>query len=394
VSGAGVLLASLTLAVEPASKGANAPPGLTWVRQLGDEGRDEAGQALAWDPQTDSVVVAGISTPPGRPEEAGSFWVRRVDSAGQVRRTTAIPHERGQGPVNSSYRYVGGLAVLANGGLLLVVELGERRPVLLRLDASDRVVASKVIAEHSTRITRLVPADAGRYLLFGTQGLDALAMKVDADAQAIWTRHYDRGDTEGFDDAVATDDGGFLAVATARGDNPSAGERVWVVRAGADGLRQADVVFSGRGPALSRAPDGTYRLVYDAQIEAFAHDMRLLSLGPALETLAKSSLLPREPGFPVRLGIVARPRGGFLVAGAKGLGLWLGRVDADGRLAWSWSDGPEQPWRAPGHAAGWHLDIQACAASRDAVYVLTTVQRAGAPDKGGRQVGLLKLGES
>lgn len=390
-AGAGVLAGSAAVCAAPPPGPAAAPHGLDWMRQIGDEAGDDAGQALAWSSADGGLIVAGFSTPRDEAGVPGSFWLRRLDGSGEVRQTTRIPFGRGQGPVSRAHRYIGGLVILPGGDALVVVEMGQLRPVLVRVGTRGDVVFSKPLAEHSTSIARLVPAEQGRYLLVGRQGQDAFAMKVDADGQAIWTRQFDRGENEGFTDAVPAENGGFVAVGSSRGDDPAKGQRVWIVRANADGVRQTDATFAGREGALAKAPDGTLRVVYDAQTESFVHDVWLVELDAGLKTLAKTRLLDSDAGFPVRLGIVAHPRGGFLVAGAKGLGLWLQRVDSQGRPSWNWSDSPEQAQGAGGSRA-WHQWFEALAASRDAVFVLSSVQRVDAKTSSSK-VGLLKLVE-
>lgn len=365
-------------------------PGLDWARQLGDATSDDVGQALAWSAADGTVVVAGFSTPRGEATVPGSFWLRRMDASGEARQNVPLHSKPGQGPVGRGHRYIGGLASLPGGDTLVVVEQGQLRPVLLRVDPRGKVLFSRPIAEHSTSIARLVPAEQGRYLLVGNQGEDAFATKVDAEGRAIWTRQFDRGESEAFTDVVPTENGGFLAVGSSRGREDQ-GERVWVLRANAEGLRQADAVFAGRAAAVAKAPDGGVRVVYDAQSEGFAHDVWLADMNAALQTLAKTRLLDKDAGFPVRLGIVAHPRGGFLVAGAKGLGLWLQRVDAQGRPTWSWADSPAAG-PGDGESRVWHQWFEAFAATPDALYVLSSVQRVD-PAASSAKVGLLKLVE-
>jgi hypothetical protein len=373
----------LSTAAAPASK-----TGLEWAREIGDAPGDDVAQALAFSPTDGQLLVAGFSLPG---TSTGRFWLRRLDASGEVRQEIALPSEPGQAPVVRTRRYIGGVVALPGGDALVVVELGDGRPVLMRVDARGRVQFAKPIAEHSAAIARLVPAEQGRYLLVGRQGPDALAVKVDANGQAIWTRHFDRGEHDGFQDVVPTDNGGFLAAGTSRSEDPAKGERVWVLKANAEGLRQADVVFAGREPALARAPDGGYRMVYDGQTDAFAHDVWLVHLDATLQVSSKQRLLAVEPGFPVRLGIAPHPRGGFVVAGVKGLGLWLQRVDAQGRPGWSWADSPTQGPRA-GETRVWHQWFEAFATAPDAVFAASSVQRVE-PAASRARSGLLRLQE-
>lgn len=391
VAGSWLAAAHVAWGVEPTPR-ATEPRGLTWEQQIGDEAGDSAAQALAWSEADGNIVVAGFSTPPaGGAPGSGSFWLRRLDGSGELRQTVRIPFERGQGPVARARRYIGGLVLLPGGDALVVVEMGQSRPVLVRVSARGEVLFSKPLSAHSTSVTRLVAAEQGRYLLVGRQGDDAFAMKVDADGQPIWTQRFDRGESEIFTDVVPTQNGGFVAAGGTRVEHPAKDERVWVVRANAEGVRQADTTFPGRHGVLALAPDGTLRVAYDGQTESFAHDVRVATLDTALRTTATASLLERDAGFPARLGIVAHPHGGFLVAGVKGLGLWLQRIDAQDGPTWSWSDAPTRGPKGR-ESRAWHQWFEAFAAARDAVFVLTSVQRVD-PTTNRSEVGLMRLGE-
>lgn len=363
---------------------------LEWARTIVDAPEEDIAQALAFSPDAGQLLVAGFSLPGGQPGRRAGFWLRRLDMSGEVRQEVALPSQPGQAPVARSHRYVGGLASLPGGDALVIVELGQGRPVLMRVDARGQVLFAKPIAEHSTAISRLVPGEQGRYLLVGRQGPDALVMKVDANGQAIWTRRFDRGANEAFHDVLPTDSGGFVAVGSSRSDDPAKGEWIWVLKANAEGLRQSDAVFAGREAALARGADGTYKVIYDSQPEEFAHDVWLASLDGGLQVASRVRLLDKDSGFPVRLGIAAHPRGGFVVAGAKGLGLWLQRVDAAGRPGWSWSDSPAKSPEG-GELRVWHQWFEAAAAGTDALFVLSSVQRVE-PSSSRTLAGLLKLG--
>ncbi len=367
------------------------PPGLQWAPFLGDPTTDDSGQALAWDQADGSLVVAGISLPRAAPGQPGSYWLRRVDAQGRPGATLTIPFERGRGPTSRTHRYFGGLAPLPGGDVLTVIEMGPLRPVLVRVRPSGEIAWSKALAEHSMAIARLVPAEPGRFLVAGLSGQDAFVAKLDEHGQVLWQQRFDRGQTESFSDVAPTEYGGFVATGTTSADDPSKGTRVWVLRGGADGLRQTDVAFDGRSPALCRAGGSRYLVVYDAQKDDFAHDVRLAVLDAGLRTLDDVTLLDKQAGFPVRLGIVASQRGGFLVGGARGLGLWLARLDAQLAVAWSWADSPQA---VPGLGAEriWHQWHEAFAASGDALFALSSVQNVG-PAGDHLDVGLFKLTE-
>jgi hypothetical protein len=390
-SAAAVAGASLLALAAPQPHDVAALPGLQWAPTIGAAGHDDSGQALAWNKADGSVVVAGISLPSGTTGQPGTYWLRRVDPQGRVATATAVPFERGRGPLSRTHRYFGGLAVLAGGDALAVIEMGPLRPVLVRATARGEIVFAKAIAEHSTSIARLVAAESGRYLIAGFQGPDAFVAKLDEHGQILWQRRFDRGENEAFSDVVPTEYGGFVAAGTSALDDPTKGTRVWVVRGGADGLRQADAVFEGRGPALAQAGAGRYALVYDTQKDAFAYDVHLAVLDSGLRTLSSTRLLDKQAGFPVRQSIVAHPRGGFLVGSARGLGLWLARLEAALAVAWTWADAPTA---LPGGAGErvWHQWPEAFVAASDAVFVLSSVQNVGAADNH-LDAGLLKLVE-
>ncbi len=390
-SAAAVASVSLLALAAPQPRDLAALPGLQWAPTIGEAGHDDSGQALAWNKADGSVVVAGISLPPGASGQPGAYWLRRVDAQGRVATATPVPFERGRGPLSRTHRYFGGLTVLAGGDVLAVIEMGPLRPVLVRATERGQIVFSKVIAEHSTSIARLVAAEPGRYLMAGFQGPDAFVAKLDEHGQILWQRRFDRGENEAFTDVVPTAYGGFVAAGTSAIDDPTKGTRVWVVRGGADGLRQADAVFEGRGAALAPAGDGRSVLVYDTQKDAFAYDVHLAVLDSGLRTVSSMRLLEQQAGFPVRQGIVAHPRGGFVVGGARGLGLWLARLDATLTVAWTWSDSPTTLQGAASERV-WHQWLEAFVASTDAVFVLSSVQNVGAADNH-LDTGLLKLVE-
>ncbi len=366
----------------------SSPPGVEWARELGEESGQHSAQALALSSKDGSFAIAGISTVPGRSSEPGSFWLWRLDPAGGLRQEIRIGNPHGERRLNPAYRYVGGIAMLEDGGALLVLEFIEREPSLVRLDAAGKVVFVKPAGERGTVIAKLVSAGGGRFLLLGGQGQDAIAIKVDAQGNRIWVRRFDHGEHEAFVDGMATEDGGFVAVANKGPEDPGLADHVWVLRCNRDGDRESEAILAGRNGRVARAPDG-YRVLYDEQQDMFARDAWLQAFDPGLRPLWRVSLLGKEPGSPKAFGIAALPGGGLVLAGSKGVGLWLCAVDAKGRQAWSWWDSPEPHLTAGAKGGSWHWDFRAIAVSGPQVFVVSSVQRVGG--EAGFKVGLMKL---
>ncbi len=221
-----------------------------------------------------------------------------------------------------------------DGEIILVSHVVAARPWIVRLDKDGKQSLSReIVPGRRVTIARMIPTGAEHYLLLGSEGVHAVALKINLEGRVVQEYFSDRGDMEFFVDGVCDKTGSCTLMENsgqygALGAGPS---KVWVTRFDAAGGIVSEAVFEGRGGRIVRGVAGGIVLVHDNNI-GFQQSIVVRGLDARFvqQWASKPMAAGRLPG---RRSLC--PDGdGWVVAGNRHGRPWLFKVGKTGQLVW------------------------------------------------------------
>ena len=235
-------------------------------------------------PKPENIVNAVASLPDGGVIVVGSFaytapafaWTDYNGALAEIDATGVVTLKyQGTPTQNTTWEYYNSVALAPAGGYWIggrLTEVGggstpwapDTTPVLVRSQANGSAIFSKVfgkIAPGKYQTLNKLIADADGVTVFGRSDFgpygknDAWVARVDNNNKLIYERHFGGAGEDGFDDAVAAPEGGFLVA----GNSTLIGEQTYralIGRVSADGLLTwqrnfAELDSNWRGIALT-----------------------------------------------------------------------------------------------------------------------------------------------
>ncbi len=268
--------------------------------------------------------MVGVSTGPWR------SFVWSVGPSGQLTHEVAL-NAPNQLP-NADGPDVAAITRLSDGALVcaLITEKGELK--LARVTGNDVVwsTTNSVIGA-DLRITRMVQASDGNFILTGQRSGHATYLKIAPNGIRIWEH---KPESEGLGvafDAVPTNDGGaFVTAGFWNGDPYMIGESsVWIAKVDANGIISNYKKIPGRRPRIAPTGDGGFVLVYDKSTTV-AQKITLQAYEKTLEPAWSTEVLSNTRGLET-FKVVQRPGGGYIVAGGDDLKLFTAVFASDGK---------------------------------------------------------------
>jgi len=300
------------------SLAAAAPSRVAWERTYGSGETWYEYKAATVTPAGEIVVAATAHVPD---TNINTIRILHIDLAGK---------QVGDVGLDLPHANIEGIATLPNGELLLVAELVEERPAILRLDAGGKVLLNKAPLGAGRRVSILktVVLSSGNVALLGRDDSGALALAADPNGRLLWEKRFDCGKSGAFVGATALPDGGLIVVGNNGDVQPS---RICVVDYGPGGEQRRDAPWPGRFGSIARASNGTYGLVVDRGAPG-RQDVWLLGLDGALKAGWEVAILA-APGVQ-HFRVAALASGGFVVAGGKDDQPYVVGVSAEGKRSW------------------------------------------------------------
>jgi len=250
-------------------------------------------------------------------------------------------------------RYVRDVLEIKGGEMLLVTEIEEGNPVIVRVSAVGDVVVAVPIPQlvglpAEILASRLVPTTDGDFVILGKFRNNAILLKLDRDGNLLWQKTMDGADSQFFVDAVPTERGGFVAVANSGKYNKFGFgmSEVWVVAFDADGNDKQRVKFPGRQGSICQCEGGNLAVVFDKSM-ATGQDIWMQLLDNNLKLLWTKAVISVKLGFSSSFRVVPVSSGGFIVVGLRDFRMWLSKRDKDGGEIWSYTN--------PGSPSSWNL---------------------------------------
>ena len=358
---------------------------IEWEHRYGDKaGRWYASHSAVLSRGVD-IVVAVLSNDLGAASPVNHLSLATFSPAGDLISDVAVPKPRhdvdGQ-PVRSAVSENIFIGVLKSGEILVVGNIVEDRPWVMVVNRDGLVVLSKAIedARRLIRVTNMIPLGDDHFIVLGDEGLNSLAIKIDASGEAIWEVAHDRGGADFFVDGVATRDGGSLLIENSGqynllGMGPSS---LIVGHYDESGRRQAEIQVPGRQGSVVEISDGTYVLVYDRNVGT-GQDIWIMGLDHSLEEtwsrpVLKAERCIRRPAFQA----TASTDGGVIITGGNAGMPYLAKFDSGGSCRWVFSPESMLP-------SGMYDVVS----TSDAVFVISTVI---GPEDSGTRVRVFRIG--
>lgn len=304
---------------------------------FGDEEFDYSPAAMAFSPPEGYLVIGGTARPADRQVKVrDTLWLWKVslegEKYGEIDITTTADGPDVKHPVA-----IHDLEVTQNGGIVLLANylFPNEQPALMGMDKTGRVLflTQLVPSAPAAGLFNMFRADPRHFFLIGDDPKAALVVKVDETGHTVWERRVEHeGQQNIFLDGIATQEGGALLVGASIPPSKE-GEgwqiSVWLVKVDADGNIQSEQPLPGRHARIAPAADGGIVIVSD-EGQRQMRDAWLQKLGPDLKTVWRTHLFS-EVGLTAVLALPANDGGFFLTATRKGAGLWIAKVDREGK---------------------------------------------------------------
>lgn len=307
-------------------------PGVAWERRFGDYKFDHEYKAVAVSKEGE-VWIAVRSRPIGNFKN-WNLWLWKVNQAGEMVKEIEIRDPKGE----LVFPDINHLLILDNKDIFLVAELVHGLPSLVKLSKSGKLLYVKQIAEteNDVSIFKIVPTSDGYFILVGRKSSDAFAMKVDAAANIVWEKVFDRGKIEAFFDGVPTEDGGVFLVGNSWSGDPffTGPSDLITVKLNLKGNIQSEIIFPGRYPSLARGQNGGFVIVYDKD-DSTSQDIWIQAFNHELKDFWKARLITVDRGL-AKFKVAPVSSGGFVVVGSKNFNLWVSRIDEEGKVIWNY----------------------------------------------------------
>lgn len=248
-------------------------------------------------------------------------------------------------------RYVRDVLEIKGGETLLITEIVEGSPAIVRLSAVGDVVTNVPIPAlvglpPEILASRLISTTDGNFVILGHFKRNAILLKIDSNGALLWQRMLEGPGRQFFMDAVPTKRGGFIAVANS-GNYDKFGfgtSEVWILAYDADGKEKQEVKFAGRQGSICHREDGSVAVVFDKGMVT-GQDIWMQSLDADLKSLWTKAVVSVKRGLPSPFKVVSAPGGGFIVAGLRDFTVWISKRDKNGEEIWSHTEnGPPSSW--------------------------------------------------
>ncbi len=298
------------------------------------------------------VILAGSSVGSQITTNGELFlWKMGVDGNVTTQLRLNLP-ERPQSLIPLVRRYVRDILELKGGGMLLITEITEGSPAIVRLSAGGDVVLNASIPAIAglpaeLLASRLVATTDGNFVILGEFRRSAVLLKMDRDGNLLWQRKLEGPNRQFFVDAVPTEGGGLVAVANSGTYNKYGFgiSDVWVAAFDADGKETRRTRFAGRQGSICRGQNGNVAVVFDKTMGT-GQDIWMRLLDADLKPLWAKAVVSVQRGFSSPFRVVSAPGSGFMVAGLRDFTMWISKRDKDGEGVWSHSEpGPPSSWQ-------------------------------------------------
>jgi hypothetical protein len=288
-----------------------------------------------------AVVVA---RPRGKPTGVESFVLASFRVGGEVTRTDLqLPGVELAAPTGarrrSPRRVVEDIESLGDGRVVLALAAGTNPAsiVIKRAGVTELDAPQPLPFAPGTDIHELVALADGRLLAVGTSGTRPIVAEITAEGKTVWQQQIS-ADPVFVDAARATRDGGVVVLGR-RGQSVESQE-IWIAKLSPKGALEHSVTYAARGGTVCELSGGGFAVVTHA-VGTKGFDLTLRLLGSDLRERSSRPLLSDQLNPAVDIAPV--PSGGFVIAGSRDRGLWVGHHDASGTVIWNEHREPQPP---------------------------------------------------
>jgi hypothetical protein len=319
-------------------------PGVLGRASLANSELDFELQASAVAPDGQALWFVTTARPKGQVRGDGSLVLATVDARNQLTQSALVlgPPVAAADQLNpgAPRQLVEGMTFDAHGDLLIAVGRGRAPAAIVKVPTATRRADAARPLQLSTAdfdLHELVRLTDGRVLAFGIVEDKLFAAELADNGRVAWQKTLPVP-TGVVEMAAPTSDGGAVVLAR-RGQDTPPGE-VWVGKLSPKGDVERAITFPGRRGSVAALREGGYALVTSLP-GARGFDVMLRVLDRDMHERSSTRLATDQvnPGF----SVVAAPREGFIVAGAKDRGLWASQIAADGRSLWTEARTPAPP---------------------------------------------------
>jgi hypothetical protein len=304
------------------------------VTTLSDAERDFdlRGASLSVNGALADLIIA--AHPKGRPNESESFIWATVDASGRIlsqRDPLASMSTANAAALNLQNPVAGSAFVFSGtrGFLLLPAMDGSVRLLRLTRPNNQVVVRTINIGGRAPIIRRVLETNGGHVVFAGSLGAEGIIAEFDIEGKTISEHRLGEGGTTAIN-VISESDGNLVTVAE-EGAFPNSSTSV--ERISPRGNVLAKTSFPGRPSDLARGSDGTYVVLIE-KAGADGSEILIKALGTDLTERWTRSLVARQRLVPP-FRVAPVQSGGFIVAGTKDRGLWISRLNSDGKEVWT-----------------------------------------------------------
>lgn len=318
-----------------------AGPKIVWDRAL-DGGETSIEYKASTLTSEGEIVVAAMAADLADPgSSAPPFWLWRLDrGSGQAQPWLSATRDEASVELDKAILDIKALEALDDGGALLVVEFAEGRPSLLKIDKSGVPAFLEELSGNTTEISVFgaLPRGTDKYLLWGHHSFDSRILEVQLPATVLWERTRDRGKLDFFFDGLRRQDGDLILVENSgeydflfRGKSS-----IWITRRDEKGKTLIEKELSGRHGDVTHYADLGHAMVYDKG-HSDAQSIWVVAMDSNLEEIWRTPILNVEKGYS-KFKIASLPGGDLVVAGRKGVRLFMAALDQKGEVKWDFLD--------------------------------------------------------
>jgi PKD repeat protein len=308
----------------------SAPPVIRWEKTFGGRGDDSA-YSLAHT-SDGGYILAGTT--------GGDFWLVKTDAKGVELWNRTI----GSNEFSEAYSAI----QTSDGGYILAGSTSSKA-CLVKTDANGNEQWQRTIGgnEFSETYSAIQTFDGGYIIAgsarsYGSDNLDFLLVKTDAEGTEQWNRTFGGEGRDRLYSFQQTFDGGYILIGDTRSTRIDSSD-FWLVKTDNNGIEIWNRTFGGhysdRAYSVQQTPDSGFIMAgVRRSLHGNGYDCWLVKTDAEGVEMWDRTFGHYEDNRPY--SILQSPDGGYIIAGETGSGgtesydVWLVRTDSDGYVQW------------------------------------------------------------